>query len=128
MSKQKRSLKKISSFAGVLFFLFLAGAQTAFGQWNLGNYDSTKLPKNSLYAIIENIAKWLLSVFGFFAVIGFVVSGIMYLVASGDEDTQERAKRAMIYSITGVIVGLVGLIVIYAVDNIFKATSGTGGI
>jgi hypothetical protein len=54
------------------------------------------------------------------AVIGFVISGILYLVAAGDEDAQARAKRAMIYSITGVIVGMVGLVILYAVGRMFS--------
>jgi multisubunit Na+/H+ antiporter MnhB subunit len=60
---------------------------------------------------------WLLGLLGFVAVIGFVISGIMYLVAAGDEKRQENAKRAMYYSIIGVIVGLSGLVIVYAVIN-----------
>jgi len=67
---------------------------------------------------------WLLGVLGFVAVIGFVISGIMYLVAAGDEDRQQQAKRAMIYSITGVIVGLAGLVVIYAADTMLRGSGG----
>jgi len=54
-------------------------------------------------------------------VIGFVISGIMYLVAAGNEDSQASAKRAMYYSITGVIVGLVGLVILYAVNQLLGA-------
>ena len=61
---------------------------------------------------------WLLGILGFVAVIGFVISGILYLVAAGDEDAQARAKRAMIYSITGVIVGLAGLVILYAAQRL----------
>jgi len=66
---------------------------------------------------------WALGLLGFFAVIGFVISGIMYLVAAGDEDQQKKAKKAMYYSITGVIVGLIGLVVIYAVQKMLGAQS-----
>ncbi|PIU77745.1 MAG: hypothetical protein COS72_04480 [Candidatus Moranbacteria bacterium CG06_land_8_20_14_3_00_43_56] len=66
---------------------------------------------------------WALGLLGFFAVIGFVISGIMYLVAAGDEEQQKKAKKAMYYSITGVIVGLIGLVVIYAVQKMLGAQS-----
>jgi glucose uptake protein GlcU len=66
---------------------------------------------------------WLLGVLGFVAVIGFVISGIMYLVAAGDEDRQQQAKRAMIYSITGVIVGLAGLVILFAAQQLLGASS-----
>lgn len=123
MQKQKRHLVKIVSAASSLFVLGIASAQTAFGQWIVSRYDGTNLPKTQLSVIISNIAFWLLAIFGFVAVIGFVISGIIYLVSSGDEDTQERAKRAMIYSITGVLVGLAGLIIIYAVNFLFMGSS-----
>lgn len=123
MQKQKNKIAKIFSAALVVFFLTLVKAQTAFGQWDKARLDSTRLPKTQLATIISKIALWLLTIFGFIAVIGFVVSGIIYLVASGDEDVQERAKRAMIYSITGVIVGLAGLVVIYAVEYLLGGSS-----
>ncbi|MDD3487207.1 MAG: pilin [Candidatus Moranbacteria bacterium] len=88
--------------------------------------SGTNLPGDggtSLYTIIQNIMRWLLSILGFVAVIGFVISGILYLVAAGDEDAQARAKRAMIYSITGVIVGMAGLVVLYAVGKFWNANS-----
>ena len=85
----------------------------------------TNLPQASLFDIIRNIMFWLLAILGFVAVVGFVISGILYLIAAGDETKQETAKKAMIYSITGVIVGLVGLVVIYAVDMFLNA-GGSG--
>ena len=119
-----------------IFFTFLAGASltivqsgTAFGQWDKGRYTGTGLPyQKSLADIIANVAYWLLGIFGFIAIIGFIISGIMYLVSAGDEDRQERAKRAMYYSITGVVVGLVGLVVIYAVHYFLGGSSPSGNV
>jgi len=82
---------------------------------------NTNLPQSSIFQIIQNIMLWLLGILGFVAVIGFVISGILYLVAAGDEDAQARAKRAMIYSITGVIVGLAGLVILYAAQRLLGA-------
>ncbi len=81
----------------------------------------TNLPSASIFSIIQNIMFYLLAILGFVAVIGFVISGIMYLVAAGDEDRQAQAKRAMIYSITGVIVGLVGLVILFAAQKLLGA-------
>ena len=85
----------------------------------------TGLPQGSIFDIIKNVMLWLLGLLGFVAVIGFVISGIMYLVAAGDEKRQESAKRAMYYSIIGVIVGLVGLVILYAVQKMLGGQSGT---
>ncbi|MCX6766800.1 MAG: pilin [Candidatus Moranbacteria bacterium] len=123
MQKQKNKWPKFLSAGSSAFILAVASAQTAFGQgqgWNKSNYDMTGLPKTTLLAIITNITSWLLMIIGFVAIIGFIISGILYLTATGDEDQQERAKRAMYYSITGVIVGLAGLVVIYAVGNLLS--------
>lgn len=81
----------------------------------------TNLPVASIYDIVRNIMFWLLAILGFVAVIGFVISGLMYLIAAGDEDRQATAKRAMIYSITGVIVGLAGLVILFAANRLLSA-------
>jgi hypothetical protein len=125
--KQKKYRAKIFSAVSLLSFSAIAFAQAALGQWDKAKLNNTGLPySSSLSTIIQNVAKWLLAIFGFIAIIGFVISGIIYLISAGDEDAQERAKRAMIYSITGVIVGLVGLVVIYAVDGFLRGTADTG--
>lgn len=116
-------MKKIRTGAiAAAFFLTSAGA--AFAQWSTGlsNASSTGLPTGTLYSIIQGILFWLLAIFGFIGIIGFVISGIMYLTAAGDEDQQKKAKRQMIWSITGVIVGLIGLIVLYAVNRMLNAS------
>ena len=59
---------------------------------------------------------WILMLFGFIAIIGFVISGILYLTAAGDDKRAGNAKNAMFYSIVGVIVALVGYVVVQAVD------------
>ncbi len=102
---------------------YYGGGATGMGGWNPANYISTGLPAGSIYAIIMNVAMWFLGVFGFIAIIGFIISGIMYLTTAGDEKQQEKAKKAMYYSITGVIVGLVGLVVIFAVHSLLQGAS-----
>ena len=114
MQKQKIYWAKIIWIISAGFFPVVAMAQG----WNKSNYDMTGLPRTSILGIITNIAGWLLMIFGFIAIIGFVISGIIYLTSAGDEDRQETAKRAMMYSITGVLVGLAGLVVIYAISNL----------
>lgn len=105
-------MKKIA--AGALFVPFVALAQ-------FNPPAGTNLPAAPIFEIIRKIMLWALGILGFVAVIGFVISGIMYLIAAGDEKSQEKAKKAMYYSITGVIVGLVGLVVIFAVQRMLGA-------
>jgi len=93
------------------------------GGWNPGNYLSTGLPAGSIYNIIQSVTLWILAIFGFICIIGFIISGIMYLTAAGDDEQQKKAKKALYYSITGVIVGLVGLVIIFAVNALLHGAS-----
>ena len=89
---------------------------TASGGWSLGNIYGFGLPSGSVFRIITNILVWLLGLFGIIGILGFLISGIIYLTAAGDEDRMAYAKRAMQYSIIGVIVGLIGFVIIQAID------------
>jgi len=83
----------------------------------------TGLPSGSLIGIITNGMNWLLIVVGILGVIGFVIAGIIYLTAAGDEGQIERGKHTMIYSIIGVIVALLGVVIIKAVQGMLGGTS-----
>jgi hypothetical protein len=95
-----------------------SGSGAGAGAWS--NYG---LPAGSVFGIIQNILFWLTAIIGIVAIIGFIISGILYLVASGDETQAEKAKKAMTYSIIGVIVGLSGFVVLQAVSYML---SGSG--
>ncbi|MBD3300071.1 MAG: hypothetical protein GF347_01840 [Candidatus Moranbacteria bacterium] len=56
---------------------------------------------------------------GSLGVLGFLISGIIYVTAAGNEDRMETAKRAMMYSIVGVVVGSLG----FALINLIEAVS-----
>lgn len=80
------------------------------------NASNTGLGGGSIYNIISQTLAWLLGILGFIAVIGFVISGILYLTAAGNESQIEKAKSAMTYSIVGVIVALMGWVIVQAVQ------------
>jgi hypothetical protein len=83
----------------------------------------TGLPTGSLIGILTNGMNWLLIVVGILGVIGFVIAGILYLTAAGDEGQIDKGKTAMVYSIIGVIVALLGVVVIKAVQGMLGGTS-----
>ena len=99
-------------------YVFPANAQGVALPTNVG------LPSGTLAGVISNLTNWLLGIFGFLAIISFLVSGIMYFLAAGDDKAQEKAKNQMTWSIMGVVIGLAGLIVVYAVDTFLRGTSG----
>lgn len=117
-----QKLKKLAFGAAnglVLLAPAVASAQLRDGNWDTrgtANARGAGLPEGSIYQIISSTLSWLLAILGFIAVIGFVISGILYLTAAGNEGQIEKAKSAMTYSIVGVIVALMGYVIIQAVD------------
>lgn len=105
-----------SPYGGLPRSYFSASSYSSGGAWSLGNISGFGLPDQGIGAIIANIVYWLLGIFSALGILGFVISGVMYLLSSGDEDMADRAKDGMKYSVYGIIIGLSGFIVIRAVD------------
>jgi cytochrome bd-type quinol oxidase subunit 2 len=80
-------------------------------------------PTGTITDILQNFMYWLLMIVGILGVISFVISGIMYLTSAGDEKQIERAKKTLIYSIIGVIVAMLGVIVLQAVKSLLSGES-----
>ncbi len=93
-------------------------------EWSINSVSGYGLPGEgyNIGDILMRLLQWVLGIFGILAVLAFVISGIMYLTASGDADQIKRAKTAMIWSIVGVVVGLGGVVIIQTIES---ALSGT---
>lgn len=85
--------------------------------------SGTGLPSGSLVGILTSGMNWLLVIVGILGVIGFVIAGILYLTAAGDEGQMDKGKHAMIYSIIGVIVALLGVVIIKAAQGMLSGSS-----
>lgn len=80
----------------------------------------TGLSSAPITTILLNVLRWLLGIFGTIGVIAFVISGIQYLTAAGDEERMKAGKQNMLYSIIGVLIGLLGLVIVTAIDNALR--------
>jgi uncharacterized membrane protein len=111
--------------AGAVVALAPAIAAAAGTPWDagIGNASGAGTPGGSIIGIVATTMNWLLALVGFLGIIGFVIAGILYLTAAGDEDQIGKAKNAMMYSIIGVIVALLGFVVIQAVDAWLNQTA-----
>ncbi|EKE25264.1 MAG: hypothetical protein ACD_5C00228G0007 [uncultured bacterium] len=83
------------------------------GSWALSNPYG--LPSGSILGIASNLLYWLLAIFAILGIIGFVISGIFYLLAGADEGNAKKGKSGMTASIIGIIVGLSGFVIMQAV-------------
>jgi hypothetical protein len=115
----------VKKFYYFTFFALLALALSNFAsaQWIPESYIGTGLPHESIYNIIYSFLFWLLAIFGMIALIGFAISGIMYLTSAGNDTQIESAKKAMKWSLVGVVVGLIGLVILFAVTNLLGGFS-----
>jgi hypothetical protein len=71
----------------------------------------------SIIELLTGLLKWALMILGILGVLGFVLAGLLYLTAAGEQTRIDTAKRAMMYAIVGIIVGLAGTIIMTAIQN-----------
>ena len=92
-------------------------------QWTLDDPDvkNLNLPESSVFDIVSNLVVWLLGTLEAISLIAFVIAGIMYLTAAGDETQAGKAKKAMTYSIIGVIAGFSGFVIFQAAAFMLNA-------
>ena len=119
--KKNIFISVILGISAMFFFVFLANAQGVSLPTNVG------LPSGNLTSVISRFTNWILGIFGFLAIISFIVSGIMYFLSAGDDKLQEKAKKQMQWSIVGVAIGLIGLVVIYTIDMLLGGGAGMFG-
>ncbi len=117
--------KKIDrlSFSLFVFAFYFVSARSVSADWLKGLLDSglySGLPTSRVENVIAVVMQWILSLVGIVAVAAFAISGLMYLTSAGDEDQAKRAKKALIYSVIGVIVALSGLIILGAIDRALR--------
>ncbi|MEI8103515.1 MAG: pilin [Candidatus Moraniibacteriota bacterium] len=107
--------------------LFLGAGQVwaadGAGGWAAGKslMESLGLPNATVWDILDNFVTALLSLLGLVSIIAFVISGFKYLQSAGEEAEAKDAKNAMKYSIYGVIVALMGLVILQAVTVMLNA-------
>jgi len=112
----KTTTKHVLSFvmlAAIFSLPLITGAQFDPGQGQSGS----GLEDTSVYDIILTVLNWLLLIVTVLAVIGFVISGIMFVTAGGSERA-DTAKTWLQYSIFGIIVALIGYIVVNLVSTL----------
>lgn len=129
-------MKKLFMYAMAAMLVFAPMAVSA----QFGTIDSTgttlstvgsnaEMSNLTFGQIINLILNWLIGILGIGAIISFVIAGILYLTAAGDEAKTEKAKSMMTYAIIAVVVALIGFIAIRLVTNLVGGgTLGTGNV
>jgi hypothetical protein len=116
-SSQLELAKKIITFALIGFALAVAApsilkeivALTGNGQDHGSQVIAQATPVRE---ILLRILRWVISLVGVVATIGFVISGFMFIASGGDTGRAERARKGLFYSIIGVLVAGTALLVV----------------
>lgn len=95
--------------------------ESVMGPWTgTGNLPDPGSGGHPIADVLTRGLMWLLSIFGLLAIIAFIIAGVLYFTAQGDPRQVEQAKKATIYGVVGVVIGLIGLIVIRTVDMLLR--------
>ena len=94
MNKIKNALYGTAASAMVL-----APALVSAQGWNITNGQAgTNLASRTIGSQLNIILLWLLAIVAVLAVIGFVVAGVLYITAAGDEERADRGKKILLYT------------------------------
>jgi amino acid transporter len=73
---------------------------------------------NSLSDIILVVIDWALGIAGAFAVVAIIYSGFMYITAGDNTQQAEKAKKNLVWAITGVVLVILSFVIVTWVGNI----------
>ena len=117
---------KICIVGAIIGLALAAGGPSFLQQIRLSVYGdlTTAVPTNlddapTLRSIVSRVIFFLLSIVGMLGIIGLTISGIMYLFAGGDSTQAENAKRAMKYSVIGIVFAAASLILVRQIVAFF---------
>ena len=117
-SSQLELGKKIITFALLGFALAVATPSILKEIMNLASGGAGSQNNNvisqatDVRVILANILRWVISLVGVIATIGFVISGFNFILAGGDTSRADKARKGLMYSIIGVVVAGMALILI----------------
>ena len=66
-----------------------------------------------------NILNFMLRVLGFVAIIGLVITAMLYFTAGGNEDRIRLAKKSFLYSIVGLLVTMGAMVIFSQIRSFF---------
>jgi hypothetical protein len=91
---------------------------------NILGWGGAKVPAEvssarSAIEVAQAVLDFLLSIVGLLAMVMLVVGGLMFFAAAGDEKRAETAKGIVKYSVVGVAVAIVSLIIVRTIAGLF---------
>lgn len=112
--------KKITSIAVLLGSFCITGVVSA-------SFVTINNPLNtdSMSVLICKIATGIGTLIASLGVVMVLVSGILYLVSAGDPGKMGTAKKALIYAIAGIVIGIIANVLVNEVLKIIGSGATT---
>ncbi len=116
-----------SALASVFSYVQVAAAQVFNGPGIEGAIDQANgivgLPSGDVRTTIIRIVQTVLSFLALAAVITIIIAGIWLIVGMGSDESRERAKKIILYTLVGLIIVLfarviVGLVTVFLASQI----------
>ena len=109
MPINKTTIFKISTVAALLSLLALAPSALAFSTVP----PIGELPSGSnLVERIRSVVTTLLALAAIIAVIYVIIAGVRYITSTGDEEQATKARQSIIYTVIGIIVILLSVVIV----------------
>ena len=113
MKKITKHVLSLALIMTVFGLPLLAGAQ-----WTGADPGNTGLSDDDLSTVLTNILNTILGLLAILAVLGFVISGVLYITAGGNTERVGQATSWLKYSIIGIVVALIGYIVVNFISGL----------
>lgn len=75
--------------------------------------------------VIVLVAKWFFTIALIIAVIIFIIGGIQYMTAGGDEEATKKARQKIVYTSIGVAIILLSWLLIRIISGVLGTGTGT---
>jgi hypothetical protein len=124
INKYSKNMKKIALFTILILVFVFGGSVNVFGADGWTTPDPHGLPETTVETILDSLLDWLLGIMLILGVGAFVVAGIMYVTALGDEGRLKTAKSIMTWAAIGVAVGLMAYVIITTINDLISGGSG----
>jgi hypothetical protein len=80
-----------------------------------------------LPALFKTIINYALGIAFFVAVIYLIYGGFLYITSAGNEESAEKGKNAIVYSLIGIVVIVLSFVIVSAVYRFVANGNGAGG-
>jgi len=113
------NIVKVANIITIFVMAFVLVAPLfANAQFTVPSAGNTGLPNEaSASAIIMRIIQILLAVAGLIAVIFLIVGGFRYILAGGNEEAAESAKKTITNAIIGIVIVILAFVIVRVISN-----------